>query len=133
MGTNYLTADSFRKSYGTTYTTQAETYEADVQLKAQESTRFQLRYSYTVRKSENLDVVLSDSSAHTPSLSWHHKWGQDTTTTLGIRTTLRDQLRSGIATDAFIITPNFSIDYSYRTEGGIRIPIFGRIPLKHDL
>lgn len=134
IGTNIITSDSFRKSYGSTYISHAETYETDFELKTQEASRFQLRYSYTIRNSSNLEAILSDSTAHTPSLSWSHKWAQDTTTSLGIRTTLRDQLlRSGIITNAFIITPNFSIDYRYRTEGGLRIPIFGTIPLKHDL
>ncbi len=133
FGTNLSTSDSFRKSYATTYTSHAETYEADIKLNAQQATSFQLRYSYTIRQSANLDVTLSDSTAHTPSLSWLHKWSDKTRTSLGIRTTLRDHLRSGIESNAFIVTPNFSIDYRYHTEGGIRIPIFGRIPLKHDL
>ena len=133
FGTNLSTSESFRKSYATTYLTLAETYEADIKLNAQQATSFQLRYSFTKQNTENLDVTISDSSAHTPSLSWIHKWNEKTRTSLGIRTTLRDHLRSGIESNAFIVTPNFSIDYSYNTEGGIRIPIFGRIPLKHDL
>ena len=133
FGTNFSIADSFRKSYGSTYTEHAETYEADVKLNAQQASSFQLRYSFTIRQSANLDVTLGDSAAHTPSLSWIHKWNEGTRTSLGIRTTLRDHLRRGIESNAFIVTPNFSIDYKYRTEGGIRVPFFGRIPLKHDL
>ena len=133
LGANYSTSDSFRKSAGSTYTSHAETYEADLKLKAQEKTSFQLRYSFTMRNTANLAVTLSDSAAHTPSLSWHHNWGAETRTALGIRTTLRDQERSGIVSSAFIVTPNLSVDYRYRTENGIRIPFFGRIPLKHDL
>ncbi len=133
LGGNYSTSDSFRKSAGSTYTSHAETYEADLKLKAQEKTSFQLRYSFTMRNTANLAVTLSDSAAHTPSLSWHHTWGAETRTALGIRTTLRDQERSGIVSSAFIVTPNISVDYRYRTENGIRIPFFGRIPLKHDL
>ncbi len=133
FGTNLSTSDSFRKSYSSTFISHAETYEGDVKLNAQQATSFQLRYSYTIRKSDNLEVTLSDSAAHTPSLSWLHKWSEETRTSLGIRTTLRDHLRSGIESKAFIVTPNFSIDYRYRTEGGIRVPFFGKIPLKHDL
>lgn len=133
FGTNLSTADSFRKSYGSTYTTHAETYEADIKLNAQQASSFQLRYSFTIRNNANLEVTLSDSAAHTPSLSWIQKWSEKTRTSLGVRTTLRDHLRSGIQSNAFIITPNFSIDYRYSTEGGIRLPFFGRIPLKHDL
>ena len=133
FGTNLSTADSFRKSYATTYTSHAETYEGDIKLKTQKATSFQIRYSFTTRNNTNLDVTLSDSTAHTPSLSWIHKWSDETRTSLGIRTTLRDHLRSGIESNALIITPNFSIDYKYHTEGGIRLPIFGRIPLRHDL
>ena len=133
FGTNLSTADSFRKSYATTYTSHAETYEGDIKLNTQKATSFQLRYSFTTRNSANLDVTLSDSTAHTPSLSWTHKWSTETRTSLGIRTTLRDHLRSGIESNALIVTPNFSIDYKYHTEGGIRLPIFGRIPLRHDL
>ena len=133
FGTNFLTSDSFRKSYGSTYTTHAETYEADIKLNAQQASSFQLRYSFTIRNEANLEVTLSDSATHTPSLSWMQKWSEETRTSLGIRTTFRDHLRRGIESNAFIITPNFSIDYRYRTEGGIRVPFFGRIPLKHDL
>ncbi len=133
FGTNLSFADSFRKSYSSTYTSHAETYEGDIKINSRQVSSFQLRYSFTVRQNANLDVTLSDSSSHTPSLSWIHKWGQETRTSLGIRTTIRDHLRSGIESEAFIVTPNFSIDYRYRTEGGIRVPFFGRIPLKHDL
>lgn len=133
FGTNVSFSDSFRKSYATTYTSQAESYEADIKLNSQQASSFQLRYSLTLRQNSNLDVTLSDSTAHTPSVSWLHKWSDETRTSLGIRTTLRDHLRSGIESNALIITPNFSIDYRYHTEGGIRIPFFGRIPLKHDL
>ena len=104
-----------------------------MELKAQEASRFQLRYSFTTRDNATLETTLSDSTAHTPSLSWIHTWGKETRTALGIRTTFRDQERSGIQSNALIITPNLSIDYRYRTENGIRFPFFGRIPLKHDL
>ena len=133
FGTNLSTSDSFRKSYATTYTSHAESYEADIKLNTQKATSFQLRYSLSIRSNSNLDVTTSDSTAHTPSLSWIHKWSDETRTSLGIRTTFRDHLRSGIESDALIITPNISIDYKYHTEGGIRLPIFGRVPLKHDL
>ncbi len=133
FGTNVSFSDSFRKSYATTYTSQAESYEVDIKLNSQQASSFQLRYSLTIRQNSNLDVTLSDSTAHTPSVSWLHKWSDETRTSLGIRTTLRDHLRSGIESNALIITPNFSIDYRYHTKGGIRIPFFGRIPLKHDL
>ena len=133
FGTNLSFADSFRKSYGSTYTSHAETYEGDIKINSRQASSFQLRYSYTIREEANLDVTTSDSSSHTPSLSWIHKWGQETRTSLGVRTTIRDYLRRGIESKAFIVTPNFSIDYRYRTEGGIRVPFFGRIPLKHDL
>ncbi len=133
LGSNVITSNSFRKSLGSTYTSNAETYEADIKIKAQETSSFQLRYSFTTRQNANLQTTLSDSTAHTPSLSWNHSWGQETRTLLGIRTTLRNQERSGIESNALIITPNFSIDYRYRTEGGIRLPFIGRIPLKHDL
>ncbi len=133
FGTNFSLADSFRKSYGSTYTSHAETYEGDIKINSRQASSFQLRYSYTIREEANLDVTTSDSSSHTPSLSWIHKWGQETRTSLGVRTTIRDHLRSGIERKAFIVTPNLSIDYRYRTEGGIRVPFFGRIPLKHDL
>ena len=44
LGTNFSTSESFRKSLGSTYTSHAESYEADLKLKAQETTSFQLRY-----------------------------------------------------------------------------------------
>ena len=59
--------------------------------------------------------------------------GERDRTALGVRTTFQDQQRSGIESNAFIVTPNLSIDYRYHTENGIRLPFFGRIPLKHDL
>ena len=133
FGTNLSTSDSFRKSSGTTYIQNTNAYEADVKLKARETSSFQLRYSYTTRNNGTLDTILGDSKAHTPSLSWMQTWGKETRTALGVRTTIRDQLRSGIRSNALIVTPNVSIEYKYHTENGIRIPFFGRIPLKHDL
>ena len=133
FGTNLSTSDSFRKSSGTTYIQNTNAYEADVKLKARETSSFQLRYSYTTRNNGTLDAILGDSKAHTPSLSWMQTWGKETRTALGVRTTIRDQLRSGIRSNALIVTPNLSIEYKYHTENGIRIPFFGRIPLKHDL
>ena len=133
FGTNVSTSDSFRKSSGSIYTSHAEAYEADVKLTARETTSFQLRYSFTKRDNTTQEATLSDSTAHTPSLSWIHTWGKETRTALGIRTTFQDQQRSGIQSNAFIVTPNLSVDYRYRTENGIRLPFFGRVPLKHDL
>ena len=133
FGTNLSTSDSFRKSSGTTYIQNTNAYEADVKLKARETSSFQLRYSYTTRNNGTLDTILGDSKAHTPSLSWMQTWGKETRTALGVRTTIRDQLRSGIRSNALIVTPNVSIEYRYHTENGIWIPFFGRIPLKHDL
>ena len=133
LGTNFSTSDSFRKSSGTTYTQHAESYETDLKLKIQETSSLQLRYSFTKRDNTTSKASLGDSKAHIPSLSWIQTWGKETRTALGIRTTLRDQQRSGIRANALIITPNLSVDYRYRTENGIRVPFFGRIPLKHDL
>ena len=133
VGANVSTSDSFRKSSGSIYTSHAESYETDLKLTARETTSFQLRYSFTKRDNTTQETTLSDSSAHTPSLSWIHTWGKETRTALGIRTTFQDQQRSGIQSNAFIVTPNLSIDYRYHTENGIRLPFLGRIPLKHDL
>ena len=133
LGTNVSTSDSFRKSSGTTYIQNTNAYEADLKLKARETSSFQLRYSYTTRNNGTLDDTLGDSKAHLPSLSWIQTWAEGTRTSLGVRTTIRDQQRSGIRGNAIIVTPNLSVDYNYRTENGIRIPFFGRIPLKHDL
>ena len=133
VGANVSTSDSFRKSSGSIYTSHAESYETDLKLTARETTSFQLRYSFTKRDNTTQETTLSDSAAHTPSLSWIHTWGKETRTALGVRTTFQDQQRSGIESNAFIVTPNLSIDYRYHTENGIRLPFFGRIPLKHDL
>ena len=133
FGTNVSTSDSFRKSSGSIYTSHAEAYEGNVKLSAQETSSFQLRYSFTKRDNTTQETTLSDSTAHTPSLSWIQTWGKETRTSLGIRTTFQDRQRSGIQSNAFIVTPNLSVDYRYRTENGIRLPFFGRIPLQHDL
>ncbi len=133
LGANVNTTDSFRKSTGTIYTSHAESYEGNLKLSAQETTSFQIRYSFTKRDNTTQKATLSDSTAHTPSLSWIHTWGKETRTALGIRTTFQDQQRSGIQSNAFIVTPNLSVDYRYHTENGIRLPFIGRIPLKHDL
>ena len=133
FGANASTSDSFRKSSGSIYTSHAESYETDLKLTARETTSFQLRYSFTKRDNTTQEATLSDSAAHTPSLSWIHTWGKEIRTALGIRTTFQDQQRSGIQSNAFIVTPNLSVDYRYRTENGIRLPFFGRIPLQHDL
>ena len=105
FGTNVSTSDSFRKSSGSIYTSHAEAYEADVKLTARETTSFQLRYSFTKRDNTTQEATLSDSTAHTPSLSWIHTWGKETRTALGVRTTFQDQQRSGIQSNAFIVTP----------------------------
>ena len=136
LGTNVSTSNSSRKSSGTPYKSRAESYEADLKLNTEKKTRFQVRYIFTKRDSATLETILSDSKAHTPSLSWIYTWGDADTprTALGIRTTFRDHQRSGIQSNAVIVTPNFSIDYRYHTENGIRIPFINkRIPLKHDL
>ena len=133
FGTNVSTSDSFRKSSGSIYTSHSEAYEADVKLSAKENSSFQVRYSFTKRDNTTQKATLSDSKAHTPSLSWIQTWGKEIRTALGIRTTFQDQQRTGIQSNAFIVTPNLSIDYRYRTENGIRLPFVGRIPLKHDL
>jgi len=133
FGANVSTSDSFRKSSASIYTSHAEAYETDLKLTAKETTSFQLRYSFTKRDNTTQETTLSDSAAHTPSLSWIHTWGKEIRTALGIRTTFQDQQRSGIQSNAFIVTPNLSVDYRYRTENGIRLPFFGRIPLQHDL
>ena len=128
LGTNVSTSNSSRKSSGTPYKSHAESYEADMKLNTQKKTSFQVRYSFTKRDNATLETILSDSKAHTPSLSWIHTWGDSETprTALGIRTTFRDHQRSGIQSNAVIVTPNLSIDYRYHTENGIRIPFINK-------
>ena len=135
LGGNFSFNNNFTKTSSTSSRTKSASYEGDVKLISAKSTSScQLRYRYTLRDQSNINTQIGESTSHEPSISWNQTWGQATKTALGVRTTLRDQQRAGIDSTSLIITPNFSIDYRLRAEGGLPIPILGkRISLEHDL
>lgn len=135
LGTNISRNIGFTKSLSTSSDTQTTSYEGDIKLfNASNTSSFQLRYRYTQRDQSNINTTINESVSQEPSISWSQSLGASTRSTLGVRMTMRDQVRSnGINASTLIITPNLSIDYRLRLEGGLPIPILGRIPLKHDL
>ena len=136
LGTNVSLTNNFMKSSSTTSRSKSKNYEGDVKFfNAKNSSSFQVRYGFTRRDQRNLATLISESSAHNPSISWTQSWGPKTNSSLGIRITLRDQQRSGgsIRSNSMIITPNLSFDYNLDVERGVWMPFFGRVKLKHDL
>ena len=124
------------KTSSTTSRSKSKSYEGDVKFfNAKNSSSFQVRYGFTQRDRRNLATLISESSSHNPSISWRQSWGQTTSSSVGVRVTLRDQERSGgsISSASFIVTPNLSFDYSLNVEKGVWTPFFGRVKLKHDL
>ena len=133
LGTNVSRNKGFTKSLSTSSDSQTVSYEGNVKLFNANSS-FQLRYRYTERDQSNISTTINESVSQEPSVSWSQSLGASTRAAFGVRMTMRDQVRgSGIDSSALIITPNLSIDYRLRLEGGLPIPILGRIPLKHDL
>jgi hypothetical protein len=135
LGGNISLNNSFTKTSSTSSRSESTNYEGNMKLiNAKNTSSLQLRYSYTLRDQSNINTQIGESTSHEPSLSWSQSWGQATKTALGVRLTLRDQQRSGIDSTSLIITPNVSIDYRLRVEGGLKMPVFGkRLTLKHDL
>ena len=134
LGGNINLSDNFSKSSSTSSRSESVSYEGDAKIfNSKNTSSFQLRYGYTLRDQSNINTQIGKSTAHEPSVSWNHTWGETTTTIFGIRLTQRDGERAGIDTTSFIVTPNVSIDYRVRIEGGIRLPFIGKIPLQHDL
>ena len=133
LGTNVSRNKGFTKSLSTSSDSQTVSYEGNVKLFNANSS-FQLRYRYTERDQSNTSTTINESVSQEPSVSWSQSLGASTRAAFGVRMTMRDQVRgSGIDSSALIVTPNLSIDYRLRLEGGLPIPILGRIPLKHDL
>ncbi len=135
LGGNISLNNSFTKTSSTSSRSESTNYEGNMKLiNAKNTASLQLRYSYTLRDQSNINTQIGESTSHEPSLSWSQSWGQATKTALGVRLTLSDQQRSGIGSTSLIITPNVSIDYRLRVEGGLKMPVFGkRLTLKHDL
>ena len=134
LGGNIDLSNNFTKSSSTSSRAESIRYEGDMKIfNAKNTSSLQLRYGYTLRDQSNINTQIGQSTAHEPSVSWSHTWGETTRTALGIRLTQRAGERSGIDTTSFIVTPNLSIDYRVRIEGGLRLPFVGKIPLQHDL
>ena len=135
LGTNISRNNGFTKSLSTSSDSRTTSYEGNIQLfNASKTSSFQLRYRYTQRDQSNINTTIYESVSQEPSISWSQSLGASTKAALGVRMTMRDQVRSsGINSSTLIITPNLSVDYRLRLEGGLPIPILGRIPLKHDL
>ena len=133
LGTNVSRGKGFTKSLSTSSDNLTISYEGNIKLIVASSS-LQLRYRHTQRDQSNINTTINESVSQEPSVSWTQSLGASTRAALGVRMTMRDQVRGGgIDSSALIITPNLSIDYKLRLEGGLPIPILGRIPLKHDL
>ncbi len=134
LGTNVSRGKGFTKSLSTSSDNLTISYEGNIKLLFNASSSLQLRYRHTQRDQSNINTTINESVSQEPSVSWTQSLGASTRGALGVRMTMRDQVRGGgIDSSALIITPNLSIDYKLRLEGGLPIPILGRIPLKHDL
>ncbi len=134
LGGSVDLSNNFTKSSSTSYRSESTRYEGDIKIfNAKNTSSLQLRYGYTLQDRSNISTQTGQSAAHEPSISWSHAWGRTTKTALGIRLTQREEERAGIDTTSFIVTPNVSIDYRVRIEGGLRLPFIGKIPLQHDL
>ena len=134
LGGNIDRSNNFTKSSSTSSRAESVRYEGDIKIfNAKNTSSLQLRYGYTLRDQSNINTQIGQSTAHEPSISWSHTWRETTRTAFGIRLTQRDGERSGIDTTSFIVTPNVSIDYRVRIEGGLRLPFVGKISLEHDL
>ena len=119
LGTNVSFTNNFQKTSSTTSRAKSKNYEGDVKFfNSKNSSSFQVRYGFTRRDRRNLATVISESSAHNPSISWRQSWGQETSSSLGLRVTLREQQRSGgsITSTSLIVTPNLAFDYNLNVE-----------------
>ena len=135
LGSNIDFNNNFTKTSSTSSRSKSSSYEGDIKIfNGNNTSTLQMRYRYTLRDQSNINTRIGESIAHEPSISWSQTWEQATRSALGIRLTRREQERYGIDSTSLIITPNLSIDYRVRLEGGLRLPFIGkRIPLKHDL
>ena len=132
---NYSHSDSFMKSSSTSSKSNTTSYDSNLKLfNAKNTSTLQLRYRYMTRDHSNINARIGGSLSHEPSISWRHAWQGGSRTTIGVRTTLRDQERAGIDSLSFIITPSFNVDYKLSIESGIRIPFRRKVlKLEHDL
>ena len=132
---NYSYSDSFMKSSSTSSKSNTTSYDSNLKLfNAKNTSTLQLRYRYMTRDHSNINARIGGSLSHEPSISWRHAWQGGSRTTIGVRTTLRDQERAGIDSLSFIITPSFNVDYKLSIESGIRIPFRRKVlKLEHDL
>ena len=132
---NYSHSNSFMKSSSTSSKSNTVSYDGNLKLfNAKNTSTLQLRYRYMTRDHSNINARIGGSLSYEPSVSWRHSWKSGTRTTLGVRTTFRDQERAGINSFSLIVTPSFNVDYKLSLESGIRIPFRRKaIKLEHDL
>ena len=135
LGGNASYNNNFTKSRSTSSRSKSTSYEGDLKIfNSKNTSSFQIRYRHMMRDQSNINARIGESLSHEPSVSWTQTWSGGTRTAFGVRTTLRNQERAGIQSSSFVITPNFSIDYKVRIEGGIKVPFrHRRVVLEHDL
>ena len=135
IGGNASYNNNFTKSRSTSSRSKSTSYEGDLKIfNSKNTSSFQIRYRHMMRDQSNINTQIGESLSHEPSASWTQTWSGGTRTAFGVRTTLRNRERAGIQSFSFVVTPNFSIDYKVRIEGGIKIPFRRRrIVLEHDL
>lgn len=92
------------------------------------------RYDMTKQDMGNRSGRISNSISHNPSITLRNNWSSEVGSSLGVRTTFRNQERSGIKTKSLLIAPNFNIDYDLHVSGDMGLPLIKKkIKLDHDL
>ncbi len=133
IGFNMALTNRFSKSMGTASNSNSATLGGDLKL-SRKSTSFMFRYDMTKQDMGNRSGQISDSISHNPSITLRNNWSSGVGSSLGVRTTFRNQERSGIKTKSLLIAPNFNIDYDLHVSGDVGLPLIGkRIKLDHDL
>lgn len=133
IGFNMALTNRFSKSMGTASNSNSATLGGDLKL-SRKSTSFMFRYDMTKQDMGNRSGQISDSISHNPSITLRNNWSSGVGSSLGVRTTFRNQERSGIKTKSLLIAPNFNIDYDLHVSGDMGLPLIKKkIKLDHDL
>ncbi len=133
IGFNTAITNRFSKSMGTASNSNSATLGGDLKL-SRKSTSFMFRYDMTKQDMGNRSGQISNSISHNPSITLRNNWSSGVGLSLGVRTTFRNQERSGIKTKSLLIAPNFNIDYDLHVSGDMGLPLIKkRIKLDHNL
>ncbi len=134
IGFDYSRYHIFSKTAGTTSKDDSSSYDADLKLfNSANTSTLQLKYAYSTNSRSTSRARIYFSRGHSPSLAWQQRWGEGTSTALGVMLTFKESERSGIKGKALIIKPNFNVSYKLHLEGSLTLPLLNRdISLNHD-